>query len=408
MKAIWTSLAVLAACVAAASPASAAVYWTSLDNNSVGRANLDGSEGNHSFITGANSIQYVAVDAAHVYWGNADGGIGRANLDGSAVDQNFIPNVKADGVAVDGTHVYWTSPSAGAVGRANLDGSGVEPNLVTGLNFPVGIALDAGHVYWADQFEGTIGRAALDGSNPEKSFIAGLGGPAGLAADAGHLYWVSPADRTIFRAKLDGTGVEPLIAFIQSPQGVAVDAGHVYWTSLGLGANEIGRANLDGTNFEQHFITGAGGPLGVAVDGVSFQPPAPPSTTPSPAGTTPSPAGATSASPLPAATAVRPSISKLALTKRVFAPRRPGTTFSFRLDQAATIKVRIQRKLAGGGLRTKGTLSRSRGTGANRMRFTGRVSGRALKPGRYRAVFTATNAAGKSAPRALSFTIVAR
>ena len=32
----------------------------------------------------------MAVDGQHIYWTNADGTIGRANLDGSGVNQSFI------------------------------------------------------------------------------------------------------------------------------------------------------------------------------------------------------------------------------------------------------------------------------------------------------------------------------
>ncbi len=109
--------------------------------------------------------------------------------------------------------------------------------------------------------------------------------------------------------------------------------------------------------------------------------------------------------------------------------RRPkGTTFSFSLDQPAKVKVAISRELAGRkvgkkckpptrALRRKrrctrlqgvGTLTRGAHTGTNRIKFTGRIGRRALKPGRYQAAFTATDAAGTSKPSVLRFTIVAR
>ena len=104
-----------------------------------------------------------------------------------------------------------------------------------------------------------------------------------------------------------------------------------------------------------------------------------------------------------------------------------GTTFSFRLDQPATVTLRIQRKLPGRRvgrvcrrptlllrsrprctrLVLKATLRRTARVGLNRIRFSGRIRGRALRPGRYRAAFTAANAAGTSPLRALSFRIVA-
>jgi len=103
-----------------------------------------------------------------------------------------------------------------------------------------------------------------------------------------------------------------------------------------------------------------------------------------------------------------------------------GTVFSFRLDQPATIKVAIQTTARGRRvgrackpeshkLRHKprctrtvtiATLIRSAHAGLNKIGFTGRIRGKALKPGRYKAVFTAVDAAGASARQSLSFTIV--
>jgi hypothetical protein len=46
--------------------------------------------------------------------------------------------------------------------------------------------------------------------------------------------------------------------------GVAVAVRHIYWTNPR--SFTIGRADLDGSNPNQSFITGASGPIGVAVD----------------------------------------------------------------------------------------------------------------------------------------------
>jgi hypothetical protein len=46
---------------------------------------------------------------------------------------------------------------------------------------------------------------------------------------------------------------------------VAVDAEHIYWSNDSP-TNTIGRADLDGSNPNQSFITGASTPIGVAVD----------------------------------------------------------------------------------------------------------------------------------------------
>ena len=83
------------------------IYWGILDGDygraigRIGRANLDGTSVDRSFITGADHLWDVAVGAGHVYWshdvrfprqitGDADPRIGRANLDGTGVDQAFV------------------------------------------------------------------------------------------------------------------------------------------------------------------------------------------------------------------------------------------------------------------------------------------------------------------------------
>ena len=69
-----------------------------------------------------------------------------------------------------------------------------------------------------------------------------------------YVYWADLGADTIGRANLDGTGVDQsLIAGLESPGDVAVDGAHVYWTYGGIPA--IGRANLDGTGIDPSFIT---------------------------------------------------------------------------------------------------------------------------------------------------------
>jgi hypothetical protein len=86
----------------------------------------------------------VAVDGRHIYWTSYNPGeIGRANLDGTGVDKSFIPtgDVNPLGVAVDAQHVYWANPLASTIGRANLDGSASDPGFILGPS-PWGLAVD--------------------------------------------------------------------------------------------------------------------------------------------------------------------------------------------------------------------------------------------------------------------------
>ena len=88
--ALIAALLVLAPALAFATPAAAdKIYWTNPKNGAVGRANLNGTHVDRSFIRGAETLFDVAVDAAHVYW-TTGGGIGRSNLNGGALDLGFI------------------------------------------------------------------------------------------------------------------------------------------------------------------------------------------------------------------------------------------------------------------------------------------------------------------------------
>ena len=171
----------------------------------IGRANLDGTGVNQSFISGGSAPCGLAVDTAHIYWANLiEGTIGRANLDGTAVNQNFItPAIVPCGVAVDGAHLYWANAGTGdTIGRANLDGTGVDLGFISGASNPCGVAVDGGHVYWGNGGNGTIGRANLNGTGVSQSFIGGASGPCGVAVDAVDVGYPRPAGATPIRVSL--------------------------------------------------------------------------------------------------------------------------------------------------------------------------------------------------------------
>jgi hypothetical protein len=276
------ALLVLLAC---APSAGAFVYWANDPNDNgttIGRANLDGSGVNASFITGTSGAHNLAVDGAHIYWANCGGSgcagatIGRANLDGTGVNETFITGASgASGVAVDGGHIYWANLSSGTIGRANLDGTGVDQSFITGASNPHSIAVDGAHIYWSNFGGTTIGRANLNGTAVDQSFITGASAPTGVAVDAAHVYWSNFTGNTIGRADLAGTGVDQSFLTASAPNGLAVDGAHIYWGNCGdstCTGTTIGRANLDGSGVNQSFISGVSGPSGIAVDALTPPP----------------------------------------------------------------------------------------------------------------------------------------
>ena len=249
--------------------AEAFVYWTNLvsppcDQSctgppAIGRANPDGTGVSQRFMELGATPTGVAVDAGHIYWASETGAIGRADLDGTDVDESFInTGTHVSGgarIAVDAAHLYWSD--ANGIGRASVNGSNVEPDFITTAQSPAGVAVDAQYIYWASRASGgptaataAIGRANLDGTGVDESFIV-TGWRDAVAVDADHLYWTSGPG--IGRADLDGTDVDKFFIDVWETHAVAVDPAHVYWTGSYIGLHPgqvrswIGRANLDGT-----------------------------------------------------------------------------------------------------------------------------------------------------------------
>jgi putative Ig domain-containing protein len=143
------------------------------------------------------------------------------------------------------------------------------------------------------------------------------------------------------------------------------------------------------------------------------------------------------------AAGTKPTLSSLSETNSLFAVARTstplsaetaakhhkkGTVFSFNLDQPASVKIAIRTKVPGRRVGnvckppsrklrrrprcmrtvTIATLTRTAHPGLNKVAFTGRIRGRALKPRRYQAIFTAIDAAGASPSLALRFRVVNR
>ena len=101
-----------------------------------------------------------------------------------------------------------------------------------------------------------------------------------------------------------------------------------------------------------------------------------------------------------------PVLSGFASTRKSFAKR---TRFRFTLTEAARVRITIQRATGTGSrtrYRTVAAVTRNAVAGSNRISFSRKMGRRLLRPGRYRAVAHATDAAGnRSAARRTAFRI---
>jgi uncharacterized repeat protein (TIGR01451 family) len=114
-----------------------------------------------------------------------------------------------------------------------------------------------------------------------------------------------------------------------------------------------------------------------------------------------------------------PSLSKLSIKPRSFAPKSRGATFSaakgarvrFKLSRASRVRFLIQRQRRVKGKRRYvtvkgGRIERKGRSATNSIRFSGRVRHKPLKPGRYRLRAIPHDAGGTAKPKSVTFRIV--
>jgi hypothetical protein len=101
---------------------------------------------------------------------------------------------------------------------------------------------------------------------------------------------------------------------------------------------------------------------------------------------------------------IAPAIARLGLSPPAFHAARSGPALaaaigaqvSMRLSEPATVTFRVSRPVAGRHRWTllRGRIMRSLPAGVNALRYRGRIAGRTLRPGRYRLLVRARDAAG--------------
>jgi hypothetical protein len=244
-----------------------------LPPTAIGRANIDGSSPQLSFIPA--TAKWIAVDSGHVYWTNTTAGtIGRADIGGANPDPSFITGLEnPEGIAVDSGHIYWAEArdhkeGHGTIARATLAGTSIEKEFITGAADPHGLAVSSEHIYWTNGASTDIGRATIIGANPEQSFLTRgeEEHPWGIAVNATNLYWIEQGEGNsayIVKVNVGGGGESSAYAGEQARE-LAIDSNHLYWGEVRNNAIDRRVLNLEG-NPEQ-FITGMRGVFGVAVD----------------------------------------------------------------------------------------------------------------------------------------------
>jgi PKD repeat protein len=109
----------------------------------------------------------------------------------------------------------------------------------------------------------------------------------------------------------------------------------------------------------------------------------------------------------------KPVLRKVQAVPRTFAPKvygvkpgkvKLGTTFHFKVSEPASVRFKFESKQ---GKRFKKLGSRATKPGAKKLRWNGKLKGKPLRPGHYRATVIATDKEGaRSAPKTVGFRIL--
>ncbi|HEV2811678.1 MAG TPA: choice-of-anchor Q domain-containing protein, partial [Solirubrobacteraceae bacterium] len=312
-----------------------------------------------------------------------------ATCGGVNADPRLAP-LSANGSA---TLTHALAPGSAAIDRIPAEGAGCAPIDQRGVKRPAGAACDIGAHEVAPP--GAVTGPAT-GVTDTAARIAGAATPNGSPTTYRFEYGTGTGYGTSTPAASAGRG-DDAVPVSAELSGLAPATTYHY---------RLVATNADGTRAgaDQTFTTAAlplpGTPPGAG--------PGPPTT--------------------PALDVTPPAFLSASVSPRRFAVRN-GTTFLYAVSEPARVAFTIQRALsgrvAGGRCRKPSRLNRgarkctrwvtvggfaqqSDGT-PTRRRLSGRLGGRRLRPGRYRAVLVATDAAGnRSAPRRLRFTVTRR
>jgi hypothetical protein len=172
------------------------LYWsqgnTIDDDAGIARARANGSEVDLDFIRFTGDFttpSELAVVGNRLYWANSYPAytIGRARLDGSALDQSFISGGLKNpfGLAASDTHVYWTNRGTRSIARANLDGSAVKIEFIPDVGrYNSSLAIEGHHLYWAGP-DNTLMRSGLGGTRTKTLIERGFKGESIFADGRG-------------------------------------------------------------------------------------------------------------------------------------------------------------------------------------------------------------------------------
>jgi streptogramin lyase len=355
----------------------------------------------------------------------------------------------------------WIANAGGTVQRVKTDGTADGPAIpTTGTNLQFSTKGSDGS-FWSTDFNGGLIKVTT-GATPTATAvdIGANKGPLGITSGPdGKVYFseagAAPAGERIGRIGTDGTGLQEtanLSGGASDPEGLAFGRDGNLYNAI-FNGSQIGQITLAlGLTQFKNGITAASGPRTIArgpdgnmwfteetankIGRFTVDPPSTGGSTTSGGSTSSTGSGSDSGS-ASGSSATTGDVSNVAAKPSRFrvgaahtatsAARRTaaktGTTFAFSLTNDSSVTLRIEQAVAGRkkGARCaapsrllrhakrcaryvrKGTLMRSGKQGANAVAFSGRIGGRALRPGHYRVAVAGSDGVAQYA----KFTVLA-
>jgi len=215
------------------------LYWINLFSR-INRSNLDGT--NIEAVVNKSGLGGIAVDSAggKIYYTSVNEDvIYRANLDGSN-QQQLLSYFDLGGkfanpqnIVLHNGKMYWfssrgpqhDSSGSGRIQRANFDGSGLEDVLLGSQQiFITSLAIKDNKIYIANSVRDKIHTVNLDGSGVS-DLITGIESPSHIYIDSpqNKIYWADISTAAdIYRANLNGSNVEMIIDLSSRPGDIVV------------------------------------------------------------------------------------------------------------------------------------------------------------------------------------------
>jgi virginiamycin B lyase len=355
-----------------------------------------------------------------------------------------------DGITVGPDGALWFTEFAGnSIGRITTAGAITHYPLPQGNGSPTDIAVGPDNRIWFTEESPSNSRIgiidpalAVDGaSNGIIEFERPGTEPAGIAASGASMWFTQFALNKVEQISLSGAKLAEFPTGA-NPSGITFGPDGALWLTELVG-NRIGRLTTCGgfipfpiptpSSDPSDIVTGPDGALwftefsNTANKIGRIQ-----------AGTSSCGGGGTPPPPPPPVTqAGKPSVQSLSVSPNKFRAAKAGASISakvgakvsYRLSMAASTKFTVEKESTGRKKGKKclkqtrrnrkarkcklykavrGSFSHSGTAGANTFKFSGRVGGKSLKPGRYRLVAVATAGSSKSTVKQTNFKIVRR